>query len=67
VIEFGKILKELRTAKGITQEQLANVLRSSKQNVSRWEKGYFEPDQKTTIMIADYFDVSIDYLFGRSD
>ncbi|MDE6947200.1 MAG: helix-turn-helix domain-containing protein, partial [Anaeroplasmataceae bacterium] len=35
--------------------------------LQRWEKGQFEPDQKTTIIIADFFNVSIDYLFGRED
>lgn len=64
---FGQRLKELREENGLSQRQLAAIIRTSQPNLQRWEKGQFEPDQKTTIIIADFFNVSIDYLFGRED
>ncbi|MCL2751202.1 MAG: helix-turn-helix domain-containing protein [Firmicutes bacterium] len=64
---FGKRIKELREEKGLGQKELAAVLGTSKQNISRWEKGYFEPDQKTTVSLARFFAVSTDYLFGLED
>lgn len=64
---FGQRLKELREENGLSQRQLAAIIKTSQPNLQRWEKGQFEPDQKTTIIIADFFNVSIDYLFGRED
>lgn len=64
---FGQRLKELREENGLSQRQLAAIIGTSQPNLQRWEKGQFEPDQKTTIIIADFFNVSIDYLFGRED
>jgi len=61
---FGKRIKELREEKCLGQKELAQILNTSKQNISRWEKGYFEPDQKTIVLIAKFFDISTDYLFG---
>ena len=61
---FGIRLKELRQEKGLGQKELAKVINTSKQNISRWEKGYFEPDQEITVRLAQFFDVSTDYLLG---
>jgi len=61
---FGKQLKALREERKMSQSELAEVLCTSKQNISRWEKGYFEPSQEATLMLARFFDVTIDYLFG---
>ena len=66
--EFGGRLKELRKEKGLDQTQLASKLNLGNQaTVSRWESGNFEPDIKTLIKLADFFDVTLDYLVGRSD
>ena len=65
---FGIRLKELRQEKGIDQKQLATELNLGNQaNISRWESGKFEPDIATLIKLANFFDVSIDYLVGRID
>jgi transcriptional regulator with XRE-family HTH domain len=61
---FGKRIKELRQERNLGQKELARILSTSKQNLSRWEKGYFEPDQETTVRLARFFDVTTDYLFG---
>lgn len=58
-------LKELRKAKGLTQHQLANELGISQQAYARYEKGDREPKISTLIKLADYFDVSVDYLIGH--
>lgn len=63
---FPEILKELREKKGITQKQLAEALYLSKTAVSQYENGTHTPSLETIINIADIFDVSIDYLLGRT-
>lgn len=60
-------LKELRTAKNISQIELANYLHVSNTTVSNWESGKRIPDMETLIQIANYFDVSLDYLLGRDN
>ena len=60
-------LKELRAKKKISQVKLAMDLNMSQNNISRYEKGEREADYDTLIAIADYFDVSVDYLLGRTD
>lgn len=60
-------LKELRKKKKISQVRLAIELDLNQNTVSRYENGEREADYKTLIAIADYFQVSLDYLFGRTD
>jgi transcriptional regulator with XRE-family HTH domain len=60
-------MKDLRNEAKLTQEQLANTLSLSQQAISGYENGARFPDQDTLEKIADFFDVSIDYLLGRSD
>ena len=60
-------LKELRKAKGISQLKLAMDLLMNQNTISRYETGEREADYKTLIKIADYFNVSIDYLLERTD
>jgi transcriptional regulator with XRE-family HTH domain len=60
-------IKELRTERGITQADLAKILKISDRAVGYYENGDREPDYSTLLKIADYFDVSIDYLLGVSD
>lgn len=60
-------LKELRKARGISQVKLAMDLCMNQNTVSRYENGEREADYKTLCLIADYFDVSLDYLLGRKD
>ena len=60
-------LKKLRKEHNITQLKLAMDLNMNQNTISRYENGEREAGYKELIMIADYFDVSIDYLLGRSD
>lgn len=60
-------LKELRKSKGISQLKLALALNTNQNTISRYETGEREPDINTLIQIADYFNVSIDYLLERTD
>lgn len=62
---FNKVLRALRTSKNMTQDELAKILRISRSTVGMYEKGDREPDYETLEAIADYFNVSIDYLLGR--
>lgn len=58
-------LKELRKAKGLTQTQLANELGIPVNTYSNYERGDREPKLATWQKLADYFDVSVDYLIGH--
>lgn len=60
-------LKELRKSKGISQLKLALALNTNQNTISRYETGEREPDINTLIQIADYFNVSIDYLLERTE
>lgn len=60
-------LKELRKKQKISQVKLAMDLNVNQNSISRYESGEREADYATLIAIADYFDVSIDYLLERTD
>ena len=60
-------LKELRTKKGISQLRLATELNTTQNTISRYETGEREPGIDELIKIADYFNVSVDYLIGRTE
>ncbi len=60
-------LKFLREKKGLTQQRLAIELNMNQNTVSRYESGKRQADYTTLIKIADYFDVSLDYLLERTD
>ncbi|MDE6724918.1 MAG: helix-turn-helix transcriptional regulator [Ruminiclostridium sp.] len=64
MFKLGENLKKYRTQNNLTQEQLAEVLRISPQAVSRWELGTTYPDITLLPIIANYFDVTTDELFG---
>lgn len=57
--EIGAFLKQLRSDKGITQEQLAEILGVSGRTVSRWETGTNLPDLSILVQISEYYDVEI--------
>ena len=57
--EIGAFLKQLRNEKGITQEQLAEILGVSGRTVSRWETGTNLPDLSILVQISEYYDVEI--------
>lgn len=60
-------LKEMRTQRRISQLKLAMALDLSQNTISRYETGVHQPDIATLIKFADYFNVSVDYLLGRTD
>lgn len=63
---FQSVLKSLRKSKGLTQDDLAKALKVSRSTIGMYENGSREPDYETTESIADYFNVDIDYLLGRT-
>lgn len=65
--KFKDRLKEIRLEKNMTRKQLADVLFVSERLISYWENGKRECNFDTLIRIADIFNISIDYLLGRSD
>jgi len=64
---FFMRLKLLRKQKHMSQLSLVMKLNTTQMSISRYETGKREPDLKTLILIADFFDVSIDYLLERTD
>lgn len=64
--KFSNILKTLRNSHGLTQGELAKQLKMSRSTIGMYESGAREPDFETLELIADYFNVDIDYLLGRS-
>lgn len=60
-------LKELRKKRHLSQVRLSMDLHMSQNTISRYENGVREANYETLILFADYFDVSIDYLLGRTD
>ncbi|EEL84372.1 transcriptional regulator, XRE [Bacillus cereus AH1272] len=62
---FGNIIRDLRKQKGITQKELAQSLQLSESTIGMYERNERQPDYNTLIRIADYFNVSTDFLLGR--
>ncbi len=64
---FADRLKTLRTKKRITQEKLAEKFFITKSAISKYENGVNTPENKLLQDMADFFEVSVDYLLGRTD
>lgn len=64
---IGIKIKELRELYKKTQDDLAKFLGVAPQTIYKYEKGINEPDLKTINKIAEYFNVTTDYLLGRTD
>lgn len=60
-------LLELREEKNLTQQDVANAIKTSRTNIGRWEKEQNEPSASYIILLADFFEVSTDYLLGREN
>lgn len=60
-------LKNLRVSKKLSQRELANLLKVAPNTLSQWERGVRNPDPSTLKEIADFFNVSLDYLLGRAN
>lgn len=66
-IILGKKLKELRKNKKLTQKQISNDLGYSASRYSNYENNIRMPSLDELVILADYFDVTTDYLLGRTD
>lgn len=64
---FADKLKELRNKEGISQSALGKALNMSQQGIAKWETGSTSPNPEMLRKIADYFNVSVDYLLGNTD
>ena len=62
-----KNLKQLRSQRGISQQQLATILGLSQQSINKYENHNIEPDIETLRRIADYCETSVDYIVGHTD
>ena len=60
-------IKQLRQEKGLKQDELAKEFGIAQQTISNYEKGIREPDIATLKKLADFFDVSLDFLLGKTD
>ncbi len=66
-IYLGERLKELRTEKGMTQKELAEALGINSVTYLHYEKSQREPPLSLLVEMAEYFDVTTDYLLGKTD
>lgn len=64
---FQERLIEQRKLNKLTQRQLADILNISQPSYIRYENGTAEPSLTNLVKLADYFDVSVDYLLGRKE
>ncbi len=64
---IGERLSDLRKDRGLTQKELADALHLTKDNISAYEREYNEAPDNVKIAIAQFFDVSVDYLLGLTD
>ena len=65
-MDFGLTIASLREDADLTQEQLAKSIGISRAALSHYEKSRREPDYKTLVKIANYFNVTTDYILGNS-
>ena len=65
--EFSERLKQCRQAKGLRQQDVAEQLGISYRTYRRYESGETEPTISIALQLADFFQVSLDYLSGRTD
>lgn len=60
-------IRALRNSKGLKQSDLADILGVRQNTLSTWENGRYEPDNEMLRKIADFFNVSVDYVIGGAD
>lgn len=66
-LKYGDILKKLRKNKGLSQKELTDRLNINRSTYARYETSQTQPDYDTLKIIADFFEVTTDYILGRSD
>lgn len=62
-----KRLKKLRNSKKLSQQTMADFLGISRQGYGKYEDGKSQPDHQTLVKLAEYFNVTVDFLLGRTD
>ena len=65
-MNFAERLRELRKSRRLSQGDIADLLGVTRQAVSAYERGTREPDYESLEVLADYFNVDMDYLMGRT-
>lgn len=65
--KFSARVKALRESKGLSQDALGKIIGVKRYSVYTYEKGRNYPDIPRLIALADYFEVTTDYLLGRTD
>ena len=65
--ELGARLRTLRESVKLSQVKMAELLGVKQSSINRYEQGLSAPSLETLLQYADYFDVSMDYLFARTD
>ena len=65
MIDFGTEFKFHRQKANLSQKELAALINTSQQNISRWEKNEVEPSISFCVALADYYGISLDELIGR--
>lgn len=65
--KFSERLRQLRTSRDLSQMEFAKQIKLSKSSINMYERGEREPGLETLEKIADYFNVDMDYLLGKSD
>ncbi len=66
-MKIGEIIKELRKERKMSQLELGKAIGTSQKAIDYWERGVNEPKASYIILLADFFEVSTDYLLGRKD
>ena len=66
-MNLGKIIRELRTDRDMTQTQLAKEISTTQDTISLWELGKRYPDVINLVKLAKFFGVSTDYMLGLKE
>lgn len=64
---LGERLRILREEAGFSQNKLAKLIGIQQSSLNRYESGFSNPTPETLLWFADYFDVSMDYIYGRTE
>ena len=67
MVTFSTRLRELRNERGISQQDLGKLVNMSKMAISHWESGHSEPSISQLVLLSDFFEVTVDYLIGKTD
>ena len=63
---YGEEYKYHRQRAGLSQQELADLIHTYQQNISRWEKNEVEPSISFCVALADYYGITLDELIGRT-